>query len=386
MFPVRTSSLYVSGAQKGKEIPGLAFMSGAKRVRSRGCKLETFFKDFIMAKIGIMVCGHGSRSVEATDEFSRLVDGLKTRFPQHPVDYGFLEFATPIIHDGLENLRAQGVDHIIAVPGMLLAAGHVKNDLPSVVNEYAAEHPELKIEFGKDLGVDTRMLVAARQRIEQALEKAESDVSREDTLLMVVGRGTSDPDANSNVSKIARMLWEGMGFGWGEVCYSGVTFPLVAPGLEHAAKLGYKRIVVFPYFLFTGILVKRVYSITDEIIEQYPDIEFIKAGYLNDDELVIDTFADRVNGVLVGDTNMNCQLCKYREQVIGFEAQVGEAQKGHHHHVQGIGTEAESDAHSHDHEHDHKHGHDHDHGHHHTPHPFADHPHGPAKRNPEAVE
>ncbi|MGY9014887.1 MAG: sirohydrochlorin chelatase, partial [Rhodospirillales bacterium] len=118
------------------------------------------------------------------------------------------------------------------------------------------------------------------------------------------------------------------------------------------------------------------YSITDEIIKQYPDIEFIKAGYLNDDELVIDTFADRVNGVLVGDTNMNCQLCKYREQVIGFEAQVGEAQKGHHHHVQGIGTESESDAHSHD----------HDHGHHHTPHPFADHPHGPAKRNPEAVE
>jgi sirohydrochlorin cobaltochelatase len=348
-----------------------------KIVRFQPCKLEPIFKGFIMTKLGIMVCGHGSRSVEATDEFSRLVDGLKIRFPQHPVDYGFLEFATPIIHDGLENLRKQGVDHIIAVPGMLLAAGHVKNDLPSVVNEYAAEHPELKIEFGKDLGVDTRMLVAARQRIEQALEKAEGDISREDTLLMVVGRGTSDPDANSNVSKIARMLWEGMGFGWGEVCYSGVTFPLVAPGLEHAAKLGYKRIVVFPYFLFTGVLVKRIYSITDEIIDRYPNIEIIKAGYLNDDELVIDTFADRVNGVLVGDTNMNCQLCKYRDQVIGFEAQVGEAQKGHHHHVQGIGTETNSNAHSHD--------HDHDHGDHHTPHPFADHPHGPAKRNPEAV-
>ena len=59
-----------------------------------------------------------------------------------------------------------------------------------------------------------------------------------------------------------------MGSGWGEVCYSGVTFPLIAPGLEHAAKLGYRRIVVFPYFLFTGVLVQRIYDITDQIAEK----------------------------------------------------------------------------------------------------------------------
>jgi sirohydrochlorin cobaltochelatase len=57
-------------------------------------------------------------------------------------------------------------------------------------------------------------------------------------------------------------LWEGFGFGWAETAYSGVTFPLVEPGLEHAARLGYKRIVVFPYFLFTGILVDRIYNAT----------------------------------------------------------------------------------------------------------------------------
>src|SRR3546814_10702815 len=62
---------------------------------------------------------------------------------------------------------------------------------------------------------------------------------------MVVGRGASDPDANSNVAKVTRLLWEGMGFGWSETCYSGVTFPLVEPGLEHAARLGFRRIVVF---------------------------------------------------------------------------------------------------------------------------------------------
>ncbi len=70
------------------------------------------------------------------------------------------------------------------------------------------------------------------------------------------------------------------GFVWAETCYSGVTFPLVEPGLEHAAKLGYRRIVVFPYFLFSGVLVSRIYNNTDEVAERHPDIEFVKAGYL----------------------------------------------------------------------------------------------------------
>src|SRR3546814_1718444 len=68
------------------------------------------------------------------------------------------------------------------------------------------------------------------------------------------------------------MLWEGMGFGWAETAYSGVTFPLVEPGLEHAAKLGYRRIVVFPYFLFTGILGKRIYEHTDRVAARHPGI------------------------------------------------------------------------------------------------------------------
>jgi sirohydrochlorin cobaltochelatase len=186
-----------------------------------------------------------------------------------------------------------------------------------------------------------------------------------------------------------------MGVGWTEVCYSGVTFPLVAPGLEHATKLGYRRIIVFPYFLFTGVLVKRIYSITDAIAARQPQVEFLKAQYLNDHPLVLDAFAERVEQILAGENAMNCQLCKYREQVLGFEAEVGAPQLSHHHHVEGIGTDADhahgAHHHHHHHHHDgHDHGHDHhhDHGHDHQrrPHPHADHPHGPGRRNPDAAE
>jgi sirohydrochlorin cobaltochelatase len=255
---------------------------------------------------------------------------------------------------------------------MLFAAGHAKNDIPSVLNAYAASHPGIRIDYGKDLGLDPKMLRAAADRIEQALAGAKTMVERHETLLLVVGRGASDPDANSNVSKLTRLLWEGFGFGWAETAYSGVTFPLVFPALEHAAKLGYRRIVVFPYFLFTGILVQRIYEAVDRAALTFPKIEFIKAPYLNDHDLVIETFVERIDQILTGDTSMNCGLCKYRSQLLGFEAEVGMPQQSHHHHVEGIGV-----GHHHHHDHDHAHQ-DHLHGHdHHHPYPHAGHPLGP---------
>jgi sirohydrochlorin cobaltochelatase len=337
-----------------------------------------------MTKIGIMVCGHGSRDEDAVAEFQSVAGGIRARLPQYDVDSGFLEFATPIIRDRLEALRERGNNRIIAVPGMLFAAGHVKNDLPSVLNTYAAQHPDLNITYGRDLGLDMKLIRAAGDRVREAMATAGDHIAPEDTLLVVVGRGASDPDANSNIAKVCRLLWEGLGFGWAEVAYSGVTFPLVEPGLQHAAKLGYKRIIVFPYFLFTGILVRRIYHYTDVVAVQHPGIEFVKASYLNDHPLVLDAFADRVKEALDGANNMNCQMCVYREQVLGFEAHVGLAQESHHHHVEGIGTgkisEADFDPTAHVHQgHDHGHDHDHSHGHDHVHHPYphADHPLGP---------
>ena len=326
-----------------------------------------------------MVCGHGSRDTGAVEEFQAVAQGLKERLPQYETDWGFLEFATPVIRTGLDALRAKGIRKVLAVPGMLFAAGHAKNDIPSVLNAYQAQNPELEISYARELGIDLKLIRAAGERVEDALHKAGDGVSREDTLLVVVGRGASDPDANSNVAKVTRMLWEGLGLGWAETAYSGVTFPLVEPGLEHATRLGYKRIVVFPYFLFTGILVQRIYHYTDIVAAKHPEIEFIKASYLNDHPLVLDTFAERVEEIRNGENNMNCQLCKYREQFLGFENEVGLRQESHHHHVEGVGTgtdessDAVEDAHSHVHEH--SHDHNHNHGHH--PYPHADHPLGP---------
>ncbi len=319
-------------------------------------------------KIGVMVCGHGSRDVEAIGEFEAVAAGIRERLPKHDVESGFLEFAKPVIREGLDKLRARNITRILAVPGMLFAAGHAKNDIPAVLNTYEAQHPGLTIDYARELAIDAKLLRAAGARVSQAIEAAGDHVPRHETMLVVVGRGASDPDANSNVAKVMRLLWEGLGFGWGMAAYSGVTFPLVKPALEQAVKLGFRRIIVFPYFLFTGVLVKRIYAHTDLVAAAHPEIEFVKAPYLNDHPLVLDSFAERVEEILIGENLMNCKLCKYRDHILGFEAEVGLAQESHHHHVEGIGTGDAGNGHHH-------HGHDHDHGHH--PYPHADHPLGP---------
>ncbi len=348
-------------------------------------------------KIGVMICGHGSRSQAAVSEFAVLAEKLPALLPgEWETEYGYLEFANPVIRDGLDRLREKGCTRILAVPGMLFAAMHTKNDIPTVLNTYAAKHG-IEVSYGRELGVDPKMLAAAGDRVCEAVERANTEhgeVALEETCLVVIGRGASDPDANGNVAKIARMLWEGMGFGWCEVGYSGVTFPLVEPTLAHVAKLGYRRVIVFPYFLFTGILIDRIYGFTDQVAAAHPEIEWVKAGYLKDHPKVLETFAERVTEQLGEIVPPTCGTCKYRTQVLGFEAEVGAAQESHHHHVEGQGASApgsnvadcdlcddfctgECRLEVEHHHHHHHHG-DHNHHHHHHPeYPHAKHPLGP---------
>lgn len=312
---------------------------------------------------GVLICGHGSRDPQAVAEFATLAGQLTGRFGAWPVAHAYLEFARPVLREGLDRLVANGARQILAVPGMLFAAGHAKDDIPSVLNSYQARTPGVRIDYGRDLGIDPKMIRAAGDRICQALAAA-PDVPLDETLLVVVGRGTSDPDANANVAKVTRLLWEGLGCGWAETAYSGVTFPLAEPALERAARLGFRRIVVFPYFLFTGVLVRRIHEAVDRVAARFPEIEFLKAPYLSDHPLVVETFIERVHEIPAGAAAMNCQGCKYRTQVLGFEEAVGCPQASHHHHVEGIGA-GNGQAHGH-------------HGHPHRPaHPHAGHPLGP---------
>ncbi len=283
----------------------------------------------------LLIAGHGSRDADGVAEFLTLARAFREHRPELPVEIAFLEFARPTIQEGIDRLVAGGARSVVVLPGVLMAAGHAKNDMASEVRTARQRHPGVEIHMGRALDVDARLLQLCRLRYDEALAGVGPAAPR-DTFLLLVGRGSSDPDANANIAKVARFLQEGYPTAWSACAFSGVTTPLLPDALSVCERAGFRRIVVQPYFLFTGVLLKRIYAQVEERRRARPDLEIVATPHLQAHPLVIETFAERAQEALHGAGHMNCSLCQYRVPIIGHEPAVGEPQRPHHHHVQGL--------------------------------------------------
>ncbi|MDQ3863240.1 MAG: sirohydrochlorin chelatase, partial [Actinomycetota bacterium] len=154
---------------------------------------------------------------------------------------------------------------------------------------------------------------------------------KEETAILIVGRGSSDPDANSDLSKIARLFYEGRSYPIVESAYVSMTPPAVAEGLERCRRLGAKRVAVFSYFLFTGVLENRIRRQGEALAEANPDLEVRYAGYFGPDERVADLVIERYIEAVKGDIRMNCDVCVHRVALPGFEEKVGAPAAPHYH-------------------------------------------------------
>lgn len=285
-------------------------------------------------KKGILLCGHGSRTKSGTDAFKELVASLKARYTEYEVDYGFLEFNHPVYEASIERMYQKGIREIYALPIILFAGSHAKNDIPYEMNTIQSYYSDLTIKMGKHLGVNSFLLELAQKRVLEE-ESKHAVMDRKDVCLMVVGRGTTDTDANSDVHKLACMLGEGMGFGFTTVSYSGTAYPNVTKSLELTSKMDFKRTIAIPFFFFTGILLERIYNQITAFSETSSN-EYVYTQAFGSDELILKAFDERLEEAINGTANMNCQMCKYRKQIVGLESEIGKEQMGHHLGVKGV--------------------------------------------------
>ncbi|WP_034386165.1 precorrin-8X methylmutase [Deinococcus sp. YIM 77859] len=283
----------------------------------------------------LLLAAHGSRDPANAAQFGELVAQVRALAPERIVTHGFLEFNTPTLDEAARAAIAAGARRLVMVPVVLLAASHAKNDLPSELRALRDEFPEVDIHLGAALDLHPALLEVCRERL-LAAEAGAPEVRRADTLLLVVGRGTTDPDANGDIHKLARFLEEGLGYGGSLVCYSGTARPDLPTGLARAARLGFRRVVVLPYLLFDGVLARRVRAAVAAAAQRFPDVEFRAAGHLGPHPQVARVLLERAREGIEGRGHMNCSLCKYRVAVVGYEAQVGAPQVGHHGAVRGL--------------------------------------------------
>jgi sirohydrochlorin cobaltochelatase len=298
----------------------------------------------------LLMIGHGTKDEEGRQSLLDFATAYQALDTSRPVVPCFLELTAPNIQAGVDRCVEQGFYDLSVLPVLLFAARHNKFDITNELDRARARHPQVKFYYGRHFGITPQVLDLWRSRL---AELDQPQWQRSDTVLLFVGRGSSDPDANGDVYKLARILWEGSGYHTVETCFIGITHPRLEEGFRRARLYQPKRIIVLPYFLFTGILVKKIFDITAQQQEQFPDISMTCLPEMGIHPTLLSVLREREIETQLGQVQMNCEMCKFR---------LAAAANGN------------GNTHTHDHYHDgHGHHHDHGHGHSHaTVDPYAD--------------
>lgn len=277
----------------------------------------------------LLIIGHGTRDATGVAQFRQLIDLVRDQAAGWPpaVDGGFIELAAPPVGEVVSRLTGSGPAELVAVPLVLSAAGHGKGDIPAALAREQVRHPGLRYRYGRPLGPHPVLLDVLEARIGAALAGA----PRAGTHVVLVGRGSTDPDGNAEVAKVARLLWEGRGYADAGLSFVSLAEPSVPAALDRARRLGAERIVVAPYFLFAGVLPDRVTAQAGAFAEQHPGIDVRVAGLIGACDELAGLVLERYAEALRGDIRMNCDTCAYRIAMPGFAGKVGQPQTPHHH-------------------------------------------------------
>ncbi|MGH6655814.1 MAG: sirohydrochlorin chelatase [Actinocrinis sp.] len=304
----------------------------------------------------LLIVGHGTRDEAGAAQFRAFTQRVGRRAAQRAdvsvdaVAGGFIELSPPPVRDAVAQLVRDGHRDVVAVPLILLAAGHAKGDIPASLARERARHPGLRTRYGRALGVHPVLLDVLRERL-AASAQPEPDA------VLLVGRGTTDPDANADLYRAARFLWETTrrgGLDFVEPAFVSLARPSVAEGLARLRRLGARRVTVLPYFLFPGVLPDRIVAQARQAADALGvEVEVAVADVLGDCDALADLVLDRYAEAAAGPVVVNCDACVYRIAMPGFEQRVGAAQHPHDH--------PDDPSHPHSHAHTHTNGHGHAH-------------------------
>lgn len=246
---------------------------------------------------------------------AELAGYVAASLPDVEVDVGFLEMTDPPAGTVLDRLVLAGCDRVAVMPLVLLGAGHAKSDVPALVLEARDRHPGVDVLLGSPLGVSRLPISLAGESVLAA--------GGAGLPLLVVARGTSDPDANGDAFKAARLIGEWTAAPFVHVGFSGVTTPSVLDAAGVFARLGHRRLAVSWWYLCYGRLIERGRAELAALASE-SGVEIVDAGYLGPDPRLVPLIVERYQQALAGQAVVNCDACAYRAPWPGREARVGQ--------------------------------------------------------------
>ncbi|HEY0713339.1 MAG TPA: CbiX/SirB N-terminal domain-containing protein [Polyangia bacterium] len=267
----------------------------------------------------IVIVGHGSREPGANEAFEALVRNYaaRTSTSTSVVHHAYIELATPHLDTVLDQV-ARHHDRIVVVPLFLFLVGHTKTDVPLALARARTAHPQTSFVAARELGVHRLLIDTAFDRARVALASAPRDA-----VAVVVGRGSSDPDANAEFCRATRLFGEGRGFRAVFPTFIGITAPLFPDTLDLVARLRPARVVVVPYMLFDGRLCERVREQAAAFVTQQPWIPVDVAAPLAPDDRLFAILDERIASAVSGHAPLPCDACQYRAPIAGIANAVG---------------------------------------------------------------
>ncbi len=256
----------------------------------------------------VVFIGHGSRQEEANQEFEALVQAYRKMTPQYRVSHGYIELAKPCMDDAIAEAAA-AADEVVVAPLLLFRSGHAKDDLPLTVSKARRRFPQKRFLTTDVLGVHPQMIQAACRQTEKSCHFKREQMVKTGAIL--IGRGSADADANGDFWKLTRLFAERQNFSQVLPCFTAIARPFLPETLAIMAKFQVDTIVVQPYLLFNGILVRRIEEEVEKFCKRHNWISTTVAQPLGKDIGVLEALADRI-AQAEKERPLPCDNCHYR--------------------------------------------------------------------------
>lgn len=241
---------------------------------------------------GLLLIGHGTNNQVGKAEFLEVCSALSHQMPSLVVEPCFLERAEPNIFAAIQQLAAAGVQKAVAVPLLLFAAGHAKRDIPAAVAAAVAGHSSLQISFSDPLNCHQAVLELSSKRFQEAVA-SQNPLNLDSTMLLMVGRGSSDPFATEQMHRFVELRSSLTSVKKVMTCFLALAEPSLETALAEAATSGAEQIVVQPHLLFYGDLLKRLRLKVESATTQWPHCRWIVAEHLGPAPQITTAVIDR---------------------------------------------------------------------------------------------
>jgi sirohydrochlorin ferrochelatase len=205
----------------------------------------------------LVAVAHGSRDPRASatvGELMAMVAERAARRGQGAPDLrtAYLGHAPPSLPQVMSTIEAGR--RVRVLPLLLTAAYHAKADIPRLLTRVASDFPRLQVSYGDTLGPHPRLLRA----LERRLAEEDPDGDRARTGVVLAAAGSSDPEANATIGRLAAQ-WQDRG-GWLAVrpAYASAADPSPAAAVTGLLQAGVPRVVVATYLLAPGLFADRI--------------------------------------------------------------------------------------------------------------------------------